>query len=115
VSENVVKIPKSEPTNYEKRIGTLRRIATLFRIFALFGGLGIPSLLGTFTYNGRIIPNALFTGLIMGIIIAAALYSLGVGFDFLADTGLIVLSMKRETQYISRVVKEVQEGRPRGD
>jgi hypothetical protein len=32
-------------------------------------------------------------------------------FDFLADLGLIVLSMKKESQYVTKVVQQVQEGR----
>jgi hypothetical protein len=108
MSQVRIKTPPKETTAFEVKIERLRQ-------FALWGrGLTFLSLLVViFQVISPLLKNPVgqFQG---GITLAyPVLFYVGsVVLDFLADVGIIVLSMKRETQYITQIVKEVREERP---
>ena len=101
--------PPRETTVFEAKIEKLRQVALWSRTLFYLNIFTVVVLGVAMVTNPSNLPIKSLD-LTAGIPILF-FYAGYVLFDFLADVGLIVLSMKRETQYIQTVVKEVQSRR----
>jgi len=108
MTEVKIKQPSKETTVFELKIERLRQVVLWTRglyylayLVSFIAGIGLILKSPVIRLNeGQIAAVAL---------VGVMLYIVTLVLDFLADLGIIVLSMKKESQYVTKVVQQVQE------